>query len=60
MDRVQKLAVGSIAIGLAVLGLKFAAYYLTGSIALYSDALESIVADDIWPLPTYQEMLFIK
>ena len=43
MDRVQKLAVGSIVVGFAVLGLKFAAYYLTGSIALYSDALESIV-----------------
>jgi len=25
-----------------------------------ADALEGIVADDIWPLPTYQEMLFIK
>lgn len=25
-----------------------------------SDALEEIVADDLWPLPTYQEMLFIK
>jgi glutamine synthetase len=24
------------------------------------DDLEGIVADDIWPLPTYQEMLFIK
>ena len=24
------------------------------------DELESIVADDHWPLPTYQEMLFIK
>ncbi|KAA5539446.1 glutamine synthetase type III [Roseiconus nitratireducens] len=24
------------------------------------DKLEEIVADDIWPLPTYQEMLFIK
>ncbi len=24
------------------------------------DDLESIVADDIWPLPTYQEMLFVK
>ena len=24
------------------------------------DSLESIVADDLWPLPTYQEMLFIK
>jgi cation diffusion facilitator family transporter len=43
MDRVQKLAVGSIAVGITVLGLKFVAYYLTGSIALYSDALESIV-----------------
>ncbi len=25
-----------------------------------ADALEGIVADDYWPLPTYQEMLFIK
>ena len=25
-----------------------------------ADKLESIVADDLWPLPTYQEMLFIK
>ncbi len=25
-----------------------------------SDALEGIVADDLWLLPTYQEMLFIK
>ena len=25
-----------------------------------SDNLESIVSDDLWPLPTYQEMLFIK
>ncbi|MBL4576216.1 MAG: glutamine synthetase III [Opitutaceae bacterium] len=24
------------------------------------DELENIVADDLWPLPTYQEMLFIK
>ena len=24
-----------------------------------ADALEGIVADDLWPLPTYQEMLFI-
>jgi glutamine synthetase len=24
------------------------------------DQLETIVADDLWPLPTYQEMLFIK
>lgn len=26
----------------------------------YADKLEAIVADDLWPLPTYQEMLFIK
>jgi len=25
-----------------------------------ADDLEGIVADDLWPLPTYQEMLFIK
>lgn len=25
-----------------------------------ADKLETIVSDDIWPLPTYQEMLFIK
>jgi glutamine synthetase len=25
-----------------------------------ADELESLVADDLWPLPTYQEMLFIK
>ena len=28
--------------------------------AKYADELEGIVADDLWPLPTYQEMLFIK
>ncbi|MCB9421329.1 MAG: glutamine synthetase III [Ardenticatenaceae bacterium] len=26
----------------------------------HADALEGMVADDLWPLPTYQEMLFIK
>ena len=24
-----------------------------------ADTLEEIVADDLWPLPTYQEMLFM-
>lgn len=43
MDRVQKIAAGSILVGLLVLVLKFIAWWLTGSIALYSDALESIV-----------------
>jgi glutamine synthetase len=26
----------------------------------YADKLEGYVADDLWPLPTYREMLFIK
>ncbi|MBU1041805.1 MAG: glutamine synthetase III [Proteobacteria bacterium] len=26
----------------------------------YADALETIVADDLWALPSYQEMLFIR
>ncbi len=26
----------------------------------YADELEGLVADDLWPLPTYQEMLFIR
>jgi cation diffusion facilitator family transporter len=43
MDRIQRLAAGSIAVGILVLGLKYLAYHLTGSIALYSDALESII-----------------
>ena len=25
-----------------------------------ADKLEKIVADDLWPLPKYSEMLFIK
>jgi cation diffusion facilitator family transporter len=43
MDKIQKLAIGSIFVGTVVLVLKYAAYYITGSIALYSDALESII-----------------
>ncbi len=30
------------------------------SVRKCADALEGIVADDMWPLPRYQEMLFIK
>jgi glutamine synthetase len=29
-------------------------------VRVYADALEGEVADDFWPLPTYQEMLFVK
>lgn len=43
MDQRQKLAAGSIAVALTVLALKGAAYWLTGSVALLSDALESVI-----------------
>jgi cation diffusion facilitator family transporter len=43
MKTTLQLAVGSILVGIAVLALKYAAYWLTGSVALYSDALESII-----------------
>jgi glutamine synthetase len=33
---------------------------LMDEIREYGDALEGEIADDLWPLPTYQEMLFIK
>ena len=31
-----------------------------GDVRGYADALEALIADSFWPLPTYQEMLFIK
>ena len=43
MTTTTHLAVGSLVVGFAVLGLKAVAYWLTGSVALMSDALESIV-----------------
>jgi len=43
MKFVIRLAFAGIAVGLVVLALKCTAYLLTGSVALYSDALESIV-----------------
>jgi cation diffusion facilitator family transporter len=42
-DKLKVVAVISIVLAAAVLGLKFLAYWITGSVALYSDALESIV-----------------
>ncbi|MFD2653192.1 cation diffusion facilitator family transporter [Brucella rhizosphaerae] len=41
--KVRRLAAWSIPVALGVMGLKYIAYALTGSVALYSDALESIV-----------------
>jgi cation diffusion facilitator family transporter len=43
MSITLKLALVSIFVGLVVLTLKYLAYYVTGSIALYSDALESVI-----------------
>ncbi|MBV8573439.1 MAG: cation transporter [Acetobacteraceae bacterium] len=43
MGRAERIAAGSIALGCVVLALKGTAWWLTGSAALYSDALESTV-----------------
>jgi cation diffusion facilitator family transporter len=43
MKQVIRLALGGIAVGVLVLALKYTAYRVTGSVALYSDAAESIV-----------------
>ncbi|WP_309083285.1 cation diffusion facilitator family transporter [Chelativorans sp.] len=42
-SRIRRLSFWSIVVGLAVLALKFSAWWLTGSVALFSDAMESIV-----------------
>lgn len=43
MSATLKLAIGSLLIGVVVLGLKALAWQMTGSVALFSDALESTV-----------------
>ena len=43
MSRSLKVAWGSLGISIVVLGMKAAAYWLTGSVALYSDALETVI-----------------
>lgn len=43
MTKTIQLAIGSLIVGIVVLGLKGLAYWMTGSIALLSDALESTV-----------------
>lgn len=42
-DKLKLAAIVSIFVAAAVMGLKYLAYWRTGSVALYSDALESIV-----------------
>lgn len=43
MSATVRIAVGSLVVGVLVLGIKYLAYAVTGSVALYSDALESMV-----------------
>src|SRR5450631_20812 len=43
MSRSMKAAWGSLAVSILVLGLKLSAWWVTGSVALYSDALETII-----------------
>ena len=43
VERVKLVALGSIGVGAAVLALKAGAWWLTGSAALFSDALESVI-----------------
>lgn len=43
MSSTEKIAIGSILVGLIVLAFKTLAWWLTGSVALMSDAMESIV-----------------
>ncbi len=43
MGQAQRIAAGSILLGLVVLALKAAAWAVTGSAALFSDAAESVV-----------------
>lgn len=42
-NRLQAIALASIAVAVLVMALKYMAYVVTGSAALYSDALESVV-----------------
>jgi cation diffusion facilitator family transporter len=43
MKRIETIAAISVAVALGVLGLKAAAWWVTGSVALFADALESVV-----------------
>jgi len=43
MSRTIKLGWGTLAVSIIVLAMKAAAYWVTGSLALYSDALETVI-----------------
>jgi glutamine synthetase len=65
MDKVSKLdaAIGKHDFGSIEEHMQYCAQTIRPSmdeLRKYADALEGEVADDFWPLPTYQEMLFVK
>ena len=39
----RRAAIGALVLGIAVMAVKFAAFEMTGSSAVFSDAMESIV-----------------
>ena len=43
-----------------IAGILLIALPLMLSVRSAADSLEGLIADDLWPLPTYQEMLFIR
>jgi divalent metal cation (Fe/Co/Zn/Cd) transporter len=43
MSRSLQVGWGSLGVSIVVLGLKASAYWVTGSVALYSDALETVI-----------------
>jgi cation diffusion facilitator family transporter len=43
MSRSLKVTWGSLGVSIVVLAMKAAAYWVTGSVALYSDALETVI-----------------
>ena len=43
MSRNLKVAWGSLGVSIVVLAMKAGAYWVTGSVALYSDALETVI-----------------
>jgi cation diffusion facilitator family transporter len=43
VERTIRIACGSLAVSIVVLAMKVGAYRLTGSVALYSDALETVI-----------------
>src|SRR4029078_13245079 len=60
---VLSMALSKVSHGPAIKSAGYCASHVLPSMAMvrkYADELESWVADDLWPLPTYQEMLFIK